>query len=143
MFRPETPTGLESVVLRGLAREPAARWPSAAALRDVLAEEADRLGVEIGALENETPQIGGALENGTPQIGTLGIATGGPTADPGSSTDPIIMEESPDRVRRTRAERMGRGVRRVLGALAFTAIAVLGVSLVVSAGDIAGHARLL
>ena len=49
--RPNIPIGVESIVVRGLAREPGDRWPSAAALRDAVAAEAEVLELELGPID--------------------------------------------------------------------------------------------
>jgi serine/threonine-protein kinase len=50
-FRTGIPAGVEVIVLRGLARLPDARWPSAAALRDAIAAEAELLGLDLGPMD--------------------------------------------------------------------------------------------
>jgi serine/threonine protein kinase len=50
-IRPDIPIGVEAIVLRGLARDPDSRWPSAAALRDAIGVEAESLGLALGPLD--------------------------------------------------------------------------------------------
>lgn len=147
-LRPDTPTGLEAIVLRGLAREPSARWPTAGALRDVLSDEAARLDIQIGTID---------VRPGSPTVETShspstswssAKVTGGHRPSPliRSASRPtdrrppiaVPVAPQPDETIRGSARpgggRLRTGARRTFGAIAFAAVALLGWVLV-SDGD--------
>ena len=119
-IRPSIPIGVESIVLRGLARDPDARWPSAGALRDAIGTEAERLGVGIGPID---------LSPVASTSDVAGVVTG-PDADPtpvSASSDPIRVDTGTepalpsDRPRR---------IRRAVAAGVVGLVALLGFALV-------------
>ena len=151
-IRPGIPTGIESIVLRGLAREPAARWPSAGALRDAVATESESLALELGPMDLR-PVI--SIEADTPCDQPLGETS---RSEP--RHDRVQAERSEprhDRVQAERSEPVGgrtqrltlngdqpietlettsRWGRRSLIGAAFLAVAILGATLVAGGNPI-------
>ena len=124
-IRSDIPTGVESLVLRGLARDPDSRWPSAAALRDAIGVEADSLGLPLGPLD--LGAVAGeqgidATRTAPPGPGRVAPA---PTTRVRAADDGVPVA-SPAQPRR-------RWPGRVLGVVTVSAILALG-TMLVSAG---------
>ena len=147
--RSDIPTSLEAIVLRGLAREPEARWPSAGAVRDALTDQAEELGYELGAIytressaaprqsslpppasrESSLPPPSQPRAPSATPAG-IGDPDGGSTTarlqpKPPSSADPAADPSRPPR----------RWLARILFGLFLGAIAVLGWVLITDGGD--------
>ncbi|MFQ5556795.1 MAG: protein kinase, partial [Acidimicrobiales bacterium] len=143
----EVPAELESIVMRGLALDPAHRWPSAGSLRDALDELAGRLGEQpsplaVGGLQGPTPAT---TPGRSPSADTTVAAatTGDPrhvTATIGEPVDVTTAEgiaSPPQGPTGTRRRHLRRWPTRVALAVAGGAIGWLGWTLVTD-GDPVG-----
>jgi eukaryotic-like serine/threonine-protein kinase len=137
-YNPDVPPALDRIVMRAMAKDPAARYPSAAALR------ADLLAVQFGAADPEPTRAaaGGAAAGAAPVVGPAEVTAtsiaGSPTAmmPPPTGVDlgggaPIRPPAAAPPVRPGPDPRVYR--RRQLGVLALLLVAAIGVIALVSA----------
>ncbi len=88
---PDLPTRLEEIILQALAKDPEARWPSAGAMRDAIAQARQALAPAGPTTERPTP-----IPEGTYASLVTLASDGGPTGTPKSNAWPTPPTHVPE-----------------------------------------------